>query len=320
RCPTSVVCQVSSVSMAPDSSVTATMPAARIASSLRSCAGSARSMIWRTSSGLASPSTDVPTTAIPTRRPRCQYGANERATRVSVARRIGGLRSSCAGDIRLFKGWDAAAQLTIASAKVKPISPLRAKVKPISLFAQPVARLEPVAERSLGRVGREPGVVLPAGERRQRHQDRLGAPVGLEAERGAAVVEQVELDVAAAAQELELPLAIAVRVGAAAARDRQVRVEERLARVAHEREVALGIAHELIEEQPAHAARLAAVREVEVLVAPFLEARVELGVVAIAHRLPAAVEVHDVFAHGIVGREIGAAAEPQRAAEIGRAS
>src|SRR3546814_6609986 len=42
----------------------------------------------------------------------------------------------------------------------------------------------------------------PGGFRRQAHEDRLDVAAGLQAEPGAAVVEQVELGVAAAAEEL----------------------------------------------------------------------------------------------------------------------
>jgi hypothetical protein len=42
--------------------------------------------------------------------------------------------------------------------------------------------------------------------RRPRHQDRLDIAAGLQTERRAAVVEQVELDIAAATNELMAPL------------------------------------------------------------------------------------------------------------------
>ena len=61
-------------------------------------------------------------------------------------------------------------------------------------------------------------VVAPLHERRQRHQDRFGAPARLQAEERAAVAHQVELDVAAAAVGLEVALALAVRQCSCAAR------------------------------------------------------------------------------------------------------
>src|SRR3546814_6451759 len=55
-----------------------------------------------------------------------------------------------------------------------------------------------------GNVRRDVGADLlrPGGFRRQAHEDRLDVAAGLQAEPDAAVVEQVELGVAAAAEEL----------------------------------------------------------------------------------------------------------------------
>src|SRR5690606_26589955 len=78
-------------------------------------------------------------------------------------------------------------------------------------LVQPVARSQVVAcERRFGRSGLGAVVVFPAHERRQRHQDRFGASTRLQAEDRPAVVQQVELDVAAAAIELERTLALAI--------------------------------------------------------------------------------------------------------------
>src|ERR1700674_5039275 len=90
----------------------------------------------------------------------------------------------------------------------------------------------------LGRAGLWMPADLPAHHRRKRHQDRVGAAPGLQAEESAAVVEQVELDVAAAPIELELALAIAEGNAAAPLDDRQVRGEEGIAHPAQELETA----------------------------------------------------------------------------------
>src|ERR1700724_4651508 len=119
---------------------------------------------------------------------------------------------------------------------------------------------------------------LPAHQGRQRHQDRLGAASGLQAQEGAAVVEEVELDVTAAAIELELALAIAERRAAAALDDRQVRGQVGVAHPADELEAAREAPlRQVVEEEAADAAGLSTVPEVEVVVAPALEARVDLG-------------------------------------------
>src|SRR5690606_14626950 len=91
-----------------------------------------------------------------------------------------------------------------------------------------------------------------------------------QAEQGAAVVDQVELDVAAAAVELELAFALAVGRVAAALDDRQVGVEEAVAHGAQVREVGVEVAVQVVEEQAADAARLVAMLDEEVVVAPAL--------------------------------------------------
>src|ERR1044072_6427597 len=62
--------------------------------------------------------------------------------------------------------------------------------------------------------------VLPARQQRQRHEDALDASARSQPEAGAAVVHQVELDVAAAAQPLPAALAVAPRARDAALDER----------------------------------------------------------------------------------------------------
>src|SRR5690606_15582747 len=109
----------------------------------------------------------------------------------------------------------------------------------------------------------------PLHFRRQRRQDRLDIAAGLEAKQRAAIVEQIELHVAAAAHQLFLALGGGPRRVHVAADEPRVDVEKRPADVLDEGEVvgpAAGI--EIVEEDAADAARLAAVRQMKVLVAP----------------------------------------------------
>src|SRR5262245_38918219 len=142
----------------------------------------------------------------------------------------------------------------------------------------PVARPEEVRpEARLGRAGRRAPVVAPGRERRQRGEDRLAASPGLQPEARAAILQQVELDGAAAPPELEVALALAPERVLAPRQDRLIGGQEVLGHAAQEREGALEAAlAPVVEEQAADAARLVAVREEEVAVAPGLEARVEL--------------------------------------------
>src|SRR5262249_21315781 len=136
-------------------------------------------------------------------------------------------------------------------------------------------------------------VVVPSYARRQRHENRFYPAPGLEAEQRAAVVNQVEFDVAAAAEFLKLPLAVAECLVLAPAGDRQVGVEEAGAAVADERERPFRVAFQVVEENSADAARLVAVLQKEILVTPLFEAAVvgRHGV-AFADTLPDPVEMH----------------------------
>ena len=69
----------------------------------------------------------------------------------------------------------------------------------------------------------------PADFRRQRHQDRLDIAAGHQAELGAAVVQQVEFDIAAAAHELVFALCGGPGLVHVGAHDARIGVEEGLA-------------------------------------------------------------------------------------------
>ncbi len=85
-----------------------------------------------------------------------------------------------------------------------------------------------------------------------------------------------------------------------------------VADAAHERETVFEAPFvEIVEEQAADAARFVAVLEVEVVVAPFFETRIDI--VAEGRRSGLArclVPVHHVFLVAVVGRQVEAAAEP----------
>src|SRR5262249_1342682 len=108
--------------------------------------------------------------------------------------------------------------------------------------------------------------------RGERHQDRLRAPARLQAEQRPAIIDEIEFDVATAAVRLEIPLALSVGEAHAALRHGQVGREEMIADALRQPEAALEApVAEVVEEYAADAARLAAVLEVEVVVAPALE-------------------------------------------------
>src|SRR5690606_16562746 len=161
------------------------------------------------------------------------------------------------GDIRP-KGYPAR-QKAPAEARTRGV----AARAPLLQLREPVAGAEVVGEAGLGAAGFGGVAVLPADARRQAHEDGFGAAAGLQAEQGAAVVDQVELDVAAPAVELELAFAFAVWRFPPALHDRQVGVEEPVADRAQVAEVGVEVAVQVVEEQPADAARLVAVLQEE---------------------------------------------------------
>src|SRR3569623_925720 len=146
--------------------------------------------------------------------------------------------------------------------------------------------------------------------------DRIDVAAGLEAEDGAAVVEQVEFDISAAAHELLLALGLAPRLGEVSAHEFGIDRQEGAADLLREGEGRVPVALEIIVEDAADAAHLVAVLEEEVLIAPRLvfvvgrertvrvarglHRRVKRDRIRIRLR-PTAVEHR---------REIGAAAEP----------
>ena len=145
--------------------------------------------------------------------------------------------------------------------------------------SQSRGRSQSRARASSGRTRLGRVAVLPARERRQRHQDRFGAPAGLQPEQRAAVVDQVEFDIAAAPQQLERS-APARRT--ASSRRRSAIGSQAFGKAsptrAREREAGVeGRLVEVVEEEPADAARLVAVRQEEIAVAPGLVPCVAAG-------------------------------------------
>src|SRR5690606_18951083 len=171
-----------------------------------------------------------------------------------------------------------------------------------SATGQPVAIGQEILGKACFRAaGLRLPVVAPADLRRQRHETGLGAPAGLQPEQGAAVEHQVELHVAAAPVGLELALALAEGRRLAALHDRQVGLQIGIAHRAQEGEAGVEVPLvEVVEEQPADATRLVAMLEVEVAVAPFLEARVDVGAERRAGLAGDLVPVHAVFLVGVV--------------------
>src|SRR6185369_1000558 len=170
---------------------------------------------------------------------------------------------------------------------------------------------EPGVEVVLGRARLVLALVGPTGQRRHRHQDRLGTSARLQAEVRAAVPHQVEFDVAAAPVQLEIALTVTVRQVLAALQDRHVGIQETIGDRSHHREAVHEAAFgEVVEEDATDAALLAAVLQAEILVAPGLEARVLVAAEWVERGLADAMEMNRVLLEAVIGRQVHAAAEP----------
>src|SRR5438270_10468470 len=80
-----------------------------------------------------------------------------------------------------------------------------------SLFLQPVVGAEIIPGFGFAAARLWLVIVDPAHQRWQRHQDRFGAPACLKSEVRAAIIDEIELDVAPAPHQLKLALALRVR-------------------------------------------------------------------------------------------------------------
>ncbi len=185
--------------------------------------------------------------------------------------------------------------------------------------AQSRGRRKSLYRRASARARLRLPVVAPGGERRHRHQDALGPAARLQAEMRAAVPDQVELDIAAAPVGLERALRLAVRHRLAPLHDRQVGRQERIADRTRHRERGLDVGFaDVVEEHAADAARLLAMLQEEVLVAPGLVARVALGAERREDIAVDDVEVARVLLEAVVRRQVHAAAEPDHRLGIAR--
>lgn len=115
-------------------------------------------------------------------------------------------------------------------------------------------------------------VILPPCRLGERHEDRLDAAAGLEAEDGAPVVDEVELDVAPPPHQLPLLLLLSEGVVLVLLHDGEICLSHVRSAVARKLEDLLGVlVVEVVKEDAAEAAGLATVLDAEVFVGPLLE-------------------------------------------------
>ena len=133
----------------------------------------------------------------------------------------------------------------------------------------------------------------------------------MQAEQGAAVVHQIEFNVTPTAEFLKFALLRRVRGVFAALNNRQVRLDERIADGANEREAGVEIPLvEVVEKQSADPTRLITVLDMEVAIAPRLVARIDVGTERRAGLLGDAVPMNAVFLDAVIRGQVKASAEP----------
>src|SRR5690606_21761340 len=134
-----------------------------------------------------------------------------------------------------------------------------------------------VVEARFGRIRFRVPIVFPAGEWGHGDENRFGASAALESEKGAPVEDEVELDVASASIELEIPFAFAPGCRFAAGNDRTVSGEKPVSDGADKLETAVESPRiEIVEKETADSARFFSVLQVEILVALFFVARINI--------------------------------------------
>src|SRR6266567_938423 len=177
---------------------------------------------------------------------------------------------------------------------------------------EPVLRHEEIGiQPRFERSGLGTPFVTPLHQRRQRHQDRFGATVGLQAEQRSAIVDEIEFDVAATPIRLEFTLARDVRLVLAPREDRLVGRQEMIADAARESEAVLEPAiAQIVVEDPANAAWLVAMAQKEIFIAPALEPGVIIRPEGFERVAASAMEVNRIVLESVVGGQVHSTAKP----------
>ena len=127
----------------------------------------------------------------------------------------------------------------------------------------------------------------------------------------AAVPDQVELDVTAPPVKLEVAFTLAIGRIFALFNNRQVGQQKRIRHALHHGEAPVSAQLlKIVKKHSAHAARLLAVLQVKILVAPLLESRVLVAAEGCQSIFADLVKMHRVFIESVIRRQVHAATEP----------
>jgi len=154
--------------------------------------------------------------------------------------------------------------------------------------------------------------VLPSSSQRQAHEDGLDPGVlGVKAELGAAIMDEIELDISAATELLPALLLRGERHVFSLLDDGQVCRNERAETVGNERQQLLGILLvEVVEKYPTNTASLVTMGVEKILIAPFFKPFVVRWVMPVAGPLESFMEMDRVFVEEVGRGQVSAAAEP----------
>src|SRR5690625_883569 len=151
----------------------------------------------------------------------------------------------------------------------------------------------------------------PGGKRGQAHQHRVRIMAGLQPESRATIPDEVEFGIAPALHQLMRAVFLGPALVHAPARDRQERIQKGTPDIAGEVEITRPIQRaEIIIEDAADAPGLLAVADHEIIIRPFLEARIIARIVSVAGIPQLLVKEGGVLFDLDHRVQIGAAPEP----------
>jgi len=180
----------------------------------------------------------------------------------------------------------------------------------------PVSWLEHPEELGLERVRGIHRRIVPRRYWWKAHEHALDSGTGLQAKQSAAIVHEIEFRIAPPSHQLEVSLPLSERKIPPPVHDGTVRPREATPHALDELEERVEIESafsrpQMIEEDAADtAAFFIPVRVHEVMVAPRLEAGIEIRVVALAHRLQRPVKVDSILRERVCRCKIGSTTEP----------
>src|SRR6056297_1863476 len=151
----------------------------------------------------------------------------------------------------------------------------------------------------------------PFGQRRQAHQHRIGVMPGGQPETRAPVIDKVVFRIKPAMDKLHILVRLVPVLHPPLFHQRYESGQKGAPDILRQREIRRPVARiAIIHEDPADTTRPLSVRDIEILVRPFLEMRVNIGAMRVQMRLLGGVKMRRVLVILNAGVEVGPAPEP----------